>query len=59
MEAHGVQVIDLNLPECIKIMEDFIQEKPELWNEDIMELQSGMRQNADHLQLASYLLTTA
>lgn len=38
MEAHGVQVIDLNLPECIKMMEDFIQEKPELWNEDIMEL---------------------
>ncbi len=38
MEAHGVQVIDLNLPECIEMMEDFIQEKPELWNEDIMEL---------------------
>jgi cytosine/creatinine deaminase len=38
MEAHGVQVIDLNLPECIQMMEDFIQEKPELWNEDIMEL---------------------
>ena len=38
MEAHGVQVIDLNLPECIEMMEDFIQKKPELWNEDIMEL---------------------
>jgi cytosine/creatinine deaminase len=38
MEAHGVQVIDLNLPECVQMMEDFIQEKPELWNEDIMEL---------------------
>jgi len=38
MEAHGVEVIDLNLPECIQMMEDFIAEKPNLWNEDIMEL---------------------
>jgi creatinine deaminase len=38
MEAHGVEVIDLDLPECVQMMEDFIREKPELWNEDIMEL---------------------
>lgn len=38
MESHGVEVIDLNLPECIEMMEKFIAEKPELWNEDIMEL---------------------
>ncbi|RYE28394.1 MAG: nucleoside deaminase [Sphingobacteriales bacterium] len=38
MESHGVEVIDLNLPECINMMEEFIREKPELWNEDIMEL---------------------
>jgi cytosine deaminase len=38
MESHGVEVIDFNLPECIKMMENFIAEKPELWNEDIMEL---------------------
>jgi cytosine deaminase len=38
MESHGVEVVDLNLPDCIKMMEDFIREKPELWNEDIMEL---------------------
>ena len=38
MEQHGVEVIDLNLPECINMMQEFIQEKPELWNEDIMEL---------------------
>ena len=37
MESHGVEVVDLNLPECIEMMEDFIQEKPELWNEDIGE----------------------
>jgi cytosine/creatinine deaminase len=38
MESHGVEVVDLNLPQCIEMMEDFIKEKPELWNEDIMEL---------------------
>lgn len=38
MESHGVEVVDLNLPECVQMMEDFIREKPELWNEDIMEL---------------------
>ena len=35
MRAHGVEVIDLSNPECIAMMEDFIREKPELWNEDI------------------------
>lgn len=35
MEAHGVEVIDLNLAECKQLMSNFIQEKPELWNEDI------------------------
>jgi cytosine deaminase len=37
MEAHGVEVIDLDLPECVRRMEDFIAAKPELWNEDIGE----------------------
>jgi cytosine/creatinine deaminase len=38
MESHGVEVIDLDLPECVKMMEDFIEECPALWNEDIGEL---------------------
>ncbi len=38
MEAHGVEVIDLNLPECIRMMERFIREHPHLWHEDIGEL---------------------
>jgi cytosine/creatinine deaminase len=38
MESHGVEVVDLNLPECVEMMKSFILEKPELWNEDIMEL---------------------
>ncbi|MBD3638990.1 MAG: nucleoside deaminase [Crocinitomicaceae bacterium] len=37
MESHGVEVIDLDLPECVQMMEDFIAENPELWNEDIGE----------------------
>lgn len=37
MEEHGVEVIDLELPECVRMMEEFIAAKPELWNEDIGE----------------------
>ncbi len=35
LRSRGVEIEILNNPECIKLMEDFIQEKPELWNEDI------------------------
>jgi cytosine deaminase len=35
MVSHGVEVIDLNLDECKQMMNEFIREKPELWNEDI------------------------
>lgn len=38
MESHGVEVIDLDDPTCIQMMEQFIRDKPELWNEDIGEL---------------------
>ncbi|MFN3528463.1 MAG: nucleoside deaminase [Bacteroidia bacterium] len=38
MEQHGVEVVDLDLPECVQMMESFIAERPELWNEDIGEL---------------------
>jgi len=38
MESHGVEVTDLNLPECVKMMEDFIEQNPKLWFEDIGEL---------------------
>jgi cytosine/creatinine deaminase len=37
LRSHGVEVIDLDLPECVQMMEQFIAEKPELWNEDIGE----------------------
>ena len=37
MESHGVQVVDLDLPECVAMMNEFIEAEPALWNEDIME----------------------
>jgi cytosine deaminase len=35
MESHGVEVIDLNLEECQQLMQNFINQNPSLWNEDI------------------------
>ena len=35
MRSHGVEVIDLDLPECVAMMTKFIAENPQLWNEDI------------------------
>lgn len=37
MVQHGVEVIDLNLRECKEMMTGFIEEHPEIWNEDIGE----------------------
>ena len=35
LKAEGIEVINLNDRRCIEMMERFIREKPELWNEDI------------------------
>lgn len=35
VKSQGVQVEILNDPTCIQLMKDFIQARPELWNEDI------------------------
>ncbi len=37
LRENGVKVIDLHNPECIRMMESFIAEKPDLWAEDIGE----------------------
>lgn len=37
MRSHGIEVVDMDLPECVAMMEQFIAERPELWNEDIGE----------------------
>jgi creatinine deaminase len=35
MQSHGVEVVDLALPECIEMMRGFIAANPRLWHEDI------------------------
>jgi cytosine/creatinine deaminase len=35
MQSNGVEVIDLDLAECVEMMTKFIAENPQLWNEDI------------------------
>lgn len=37
LRRRGVEVIVADDPECVSMMEDFIAENPELWNEDIGE----------------------
>ncbi len=37
LRERGVEVIVANDPDCIALMQRFIAEKPELWNEDIGE----------------------
>jgi len=35
LQSRGVQLEVLQDPACIQMMESFIAERPELWNEDI------------------------
>jgi len=37
VRSRGVTLQILNDPECIRLMQDFIAAKPDLWNEDIGE----------------------
>ena len=37
LRENGVNVIDLNSDECIKMLRDYIASNPEVWNEDIGE----------------------
>jgi creatinine deaminase len=37
VRSRGVELIIVNDPECIRLMEEFIRSRPELWNEDIGE----------------------
>ena len=36
-QSRGIDVLVLDDPECVDIMTDFIENNPELWNEDIGE----------------------
>lgn len=35
LREHGVEVIELNSPECIEMLAEYIAAHPEVWNEDI------------------------
>lgn len=35
LRSQGVEVTVLDLPECVTLMQEFIEEHPSLWNEDI------------------------
>jgi cytosine/creatinine deaminase len=37
LREHGVEVIDLNSPECIEMLAGYIAAHPQVWNEDIGE----------------------
>jgi cytosine/creatinine deaminase len=37
LKENGVEIQDLNSPECIRLMSDYIRDNPEIWNEDIGE----------------------
>ena len=35
LEEHGVEVVDLDLGECVDLLSAFIRENPDVWDEDI------------------------
>ena len=35
LKENGVKIVNLNSPECIKMLGDYIAENPHVWNEDI------------------------
>lgn len=35
VRSRGVELVILDDPECVRLMEEFIAARPELWNEDI------------------------
>ncbi|MES2767261.1 MAG: nucleoside deaminase [Bacteroidota bacterium] len=37
LRENGIEVIDMQSAECVKMLGDFIRKNPELWNEDIGE----------------------
>ena len=38
LRSQSIEVLDMDLDECVEMMERFISENPELWHEDIGEL---------------------
>ena len=40
LRSRGVELVILDNKKCIRMMRDFITARPEVWNEDIGELQA-------------------
>ena len=38
MRSHGIEVVDLDLPECRKMMEEYMRKNEKLWDEFLAEL---------------------
>uniref|UniRef100_A0AAU2UWZ3 Nucleoside deaminase n=1 Tax=Streptomyces sp. NBC_00003 TaxID=2903608 RepID=A0AAU2UWZ3_9ACTN len=38
LAGHGVEIVVLDDPECVAMMEEFVMTNPELWNEDIGDI---------------------
>jgi cytosine deaminase len=35
LRSQGIEIVNLDLPECVDLMNEFIRRCPEVWNEDI------------------------
>jgi len=56
----GVELVNLNLPEAIEMMTNFIKNNPELWNEDIaVDDEVLLTDTSNPSSLPDELLTTA
>jgi cytosine deaminase len=44
LQANGVEVVNLRDEKCKELMTKFIEQKPEVWNEDIGEVEGGKRE---------------
>jgi cytosine deaminase len=46
LRRHGVELEVLDDPECVQLMREFIQNRPELWHEDIGEPEPDSHKDA-------------
>jgi cytosine deaminase len=37
LRENGVKIVELNSPECVDMLNEFIEKHPDIWNEDIGE----------------------
>jgi cytosine deaminase len=37
LRSRGVEVVNLDSEECVELMREFVERRPDVWNEDIGE----------------------